>query len=688
MYMIILYIFVNLISIVIIAFLNVKWKGILTIAAIIISSLLSSWIAIPSLPGKDFVYTFQGSVVTGEIPIRLDSLSAWFILIINFTMLTGAFYGFYYMKVYKEQKTNLSLHCLSYILVHSSLLAICVLQNSLAFLFAWEIMALSSFILIIFEHDKQQTIRAGINFFIQSHISVIFLTLAFIWVAYRMNSYDFNQIKAFSSQLTAGSFFLFLLFFAGFAIKAGFVPFHTWLPYAHPSAPSHVSGVMSGVIIKIGIYGILRMLLLVKCNYMEVGYFILIMSVISGLYGVMLAILQHNLKKLLAYHSIENIGIIGIGIGLGCIGLGSSNNALAALGFAGALLHTLNHSLFKSLLFYGAGNIYQAAHTMNMEKLGGIVKKMPATAVVFLIAALAICGLPPFNGFVSEFLIYSGLFNGIQTASSGLLFTLVFSLTALVLIGGLAILCFTKAFGIVFLGESRDCKYNISDKNKEVYSNGKLIPMYAIVLLIILIGILPVFFINILNKPVNLFLNLSPSGNEHIFSILHSPFSILNYVGWCSAGFILLAGIIFFARKLIINKNEQRTTNNEQRIMKSYQPTWGCGYVAPDAKMQYTATSYIRTYRKLAEPILLVFKKKKEIKGVFPVDGWHETHPYDKLEKWFIDKPLLKMRDFFNKFTFLQNGKLQFYIIYGVVFIIIILITPVIYDKLLMLFKF
>ena len=423
MELIIGFIFINLLPLVIIPFLNVKAKGILTLIVIGLNCILSSIIVVPALLGSNVEYIFPGSLFTGEIPLRIDALSAWFILIINFTLLTGAFYGFYYMKPYREQKANLSLHCISYILVHASLLSICALQNSVAFLFAWEIMALSSFLLIIFEHNKQQTIRAGMNFFVQSHISVMLLSFAFIWVAFSMDSYDFNAIGKFSFLASRSYLFaLFIIFFAGFAIKAGFVPFHTWLPYAHPSAPSHVSGIMSGVIIKIGIYGILRMLLLVKCNYLEIGYFILIISVISGLYGVMLAIIQHNLKKLLAYHSIENIGIIGIGIGLGCIGLGTGNNALTTLGFAGALLHTLNHSLFKSLLFFGAGNVYQLLHTMNMEKLGGIIKKMPHTAVLFLIAALAICGLPPFNGFVSEFLIYSGLFQGIMTASSGLLF--------------------------------------------------------------------------------------------------------------------------------------------------------------------------------------------------------------------------------------------------------------------------
>ena len=279
-------------------------------------------------------------------------------------------------------------------------------------------MALSSFIMVIFEYKKPETLKAGINFLIQSHICILLLTIGLIWVSSHTNSYDFNAITMYSASVSpAISLILYLCFFIGFAIKAGFVPFHTWLPYAHPVAPSHVSGVMSGVMIKLGIFGILRMLLLVNQNYLIIGYIILIVSLISGVYGVVLAIVQHNLKKLLAYHSIENIGIIGIGIGIGAIGIGTKNPFLAFAGFAGALLHTLNHSLFKSLLFYEAGTIYQTIHTLNIDSMGGLIKKMPQTAILFLIAAMAICGLPPFNGFISEFLIYLGLFEGVHSGS-------------------------------------------------------------------------------------------------------------------------------------------------------------------------------------------------------------------------------------------------------------------------------
>lgn len=671
MIIITLFILIILSAIVLIPFVTVQWKGIITAATVTAIAILSSSISIHALAGESFEYLFHGSFITGTIPVRIDALSGWFILIINFTFITGAFYGLQYMKAYSAQKSNLSLHCISYILVQSSLTAICSLQNTIAFLVAWEIMALSSFILIIFEHYKRTTLNAGINFLIQSHICIMFLTLGFIWVAMRTNSYDFKAITLFSTTHSIVSgVALFLCFFFGFAIKAGFVPFHTWLPYAHPAAPSHVSGVMSGVIIKIGIYGIMRMLLVIKSDYLIIGYIILFFSIISGIYGVMLAIIQHNLKRLLAYHSIENIGIIGIGIGIGCIGIGKENNLLTILGFSGALLHTLNHSLFKSILFYGAGNVYQSTHTLDIEKLGGLGKRMPHTAFLFLIAALAICGLPPFNGFVSEFLIYNGLFTGLHGTDKALLSSIVISIFGLALIGGLAMLCFTKAFGTVFIGTPRN---DLQHAPAEA-TFGKLIPMYAVFVVIMAIGLFPKTFIMALSEPLHLFTHITA---DNISGETLPLTGTITMIGLCSAIFLCLAGLIYLTRKRI-------TINKSQPV----NVTWGCGYIAPAAKMQYTASSFIRAYRKLAEPLFSIHKKKKEITGVFPATGEQETHPYDKAEKWLIDYPLLRLKKFFNRFTFLQNGNLQFYILYGIVFILLVLAIPFLFGYINSLIKF
>ena len=287
---------------------------------------ITSFIAFNVLMGKSYEIVFFGNLVLGPIPVRIDALSAWMILIINFTFLTGVLYGTGYLRNYNSPK-NISLHQFLFFVLHLSMILVCSIQNFIAFLIVWEIMTVSSFILIIFEYWNKDTIKAGLNFFIQSHIGVLFIIVSFIWVISRTGSTDFNAVRIFTAIVpNAITITLFVLLFIGFGFKAGFVPFHTWLPYAHPAAPSHISGMMSGVIIKLGIYGILRMILLINSNFVVIGEIILFVSVVSGLYGVILAIVQHNLKKLLAYHSIENIGIIGIGIGIGTIGLGLNND--------------------------------------------------------------------------------------------------------------------------------------------------------------------------------------------------------------------------------------------------------------------------------------------------------------------------------------------------------------------------
>ncbi|MDR3652370.1 MAG: proton-conducting transporter membrane subunit [Paludibacter sp.] len=665
------FILIPFVAICLIPFLKMKGKAIAVYCAVSVIAFITSYLAIQVLNGQNFIITLPGSYLSGPINLEIDSLSAWFMLIINFGFITGGFYGLFYMKAYVNQPKNLNLHGILFVLLHASLISLCAIQNSIAFLVAWEIMALSAFLSIIFEHEKVATIRAGINYLIQSHISILFLTIGFIWVASQTGSYDFSAIHRYSmAHSGALSLMLFLFFFNGFAIKAGFVPFHTWLPYAHPAAPAHISGIMSGILIKIGIFGILRMLLLIQVNYITVGNLILVISIISGIYGVMLAILQHNLKKLLAYHSIENIGIIGIGIGLGCIGLGINNPVLSSLGFAGALLHTLNHSLFKSLLFFTTGNVYQATHTLDIEKLGGIVKKMPQTSILFLIAALAICGLPPFNGFISEFILYTGLYHWIQNAQMGSLIFIIFTVMGLAMIGGLALMCFTKAFGVVFLGNTR---HSFQHEIKEV-SFFQLMPLYAIAAVIICIGLFPRLFLDVLIQPVHLFTNLK---QLQFVSFQGNDIDALVSVSHASWYLILLVLLLLGIRKWALN-------NRTVTVL----PTWACGYTAPTSKIQYTASSFVKTYSKLLGMFFLISKREKEVQGIFPTDAHLETHPYDKIEKWLIDYPVVNFKTFMGRFRFFQNGKLQFYILYGITFIILIISIPILYDKIILFLEF
>jgi len=591
-------------------------------------------------------------IISSFLTGPLSGLSLWFMAIFTLVFACGAVYGCGYMRHYQGRPLRNSLHWICYALAYLSMMLLCVVDNSIAFLVCWEIMALSSFFLVIYESEKPQTIKAGINFFIQSHVSVLLLTAGFMMIAAKTGSYSFYAIPRYCAENNGMA--AFLLLSGGFAVKAGFVPFHTWLPYAHPEAPAHISGVMSGVIIKIGIFGILRIITLFQIDFVRAGSIILAVSAISGLYGVMMAILQHNLKKLLAYHSIENIGIIGMGIGLGCIGAGDGNAVLASLGFAGALLHTFNHALFKSVLFFCSGNVYHGTHTLDIESLGGLAKKMPWTASLFLIASIAICGLPPLNGFISEFLIYSGLFSWMQCAQMGVTTGAVFSVLALVMIGGLAILCFTKAFGIIFLGSPR------RDIDAHEMEPCRIIPLAIEALVMLSVGIFPSFYTRLASDAIDCF---PYSDSAQLASMVD-----LSRVGLSSLAFVLLIGLIYGLKS---------RHNSKQKIDRG--PTWGCGYTEGSARMQYTATSFVKTYSQLFSFILGSKKEKELPSDIFPLSGHFESESYDKLEDNLIDKPLKAYRRITDRFSFLQNGKLQFYILYGVVFIVITLILSFVF---------
>jgi NADH:ubiquinone oxidoreductase subunit 5 (subunit L)/multisubunit Na+/H+ antiporter MnhA subunit len=307
---------------------------------------------------------------------------------------------------------------------------------------------------------------------------------------------------------------------------------------------------------------------------------------------------------------------------------------------------------------------------MNIERLGGLIKKMPQTALLFLVAAIAICGLPPLNGFISEFLIYGGLYNWLYSANLLSLMAIVFSLGGLVLIGGLALLCFTKAFSIVFLGNFR------GEQQEEIHerSRWQILPMYFTVTLMIVIGLFPSFFLKALERPVNLYTH-SIVFNLNLLQV--GAIDSLRVINWLSAVFIILILLIAGLRKKI----------NSNRIIESGS-TWGCAYTPSGSKLQYSAGSFVRSYSKLAKPVLDIGKKDVEIAEIFPGEQHYETDPYDKIERNFIDKPLKLINKISDAFLFLQNGHLQRYILYGIIFITGVICLPLIFEKIMTIIHF
>ncbi len=337
------------------------------------------------------------------------------------------------------------------------MIAVTTANHTLLFLIAWEIMSLTSYFLVIFERQEEKNIRAGTLYFIMTHMGTAFIILSFLLLYQATGSFDFETIRSglgALSPLLKNAIFICTLI--GFGAKAGIIPFHIWLPRAHPAAPSHVSALMSGVMIKTGIYMLVRiygdMLPGIPIWW---GLLLLGIGSVSSLLGVLYALSEHDLKRLLAYHSIENIGIIFLGLGSSLTFLAAGMKGPAMFGLVAALYHTLNHATFKALLFLGAGSVIAETHTRNIEKYGGLIKVMPQTALLFLIGSMAISALPPLNGFFSEWMTFQSMFLGVTAFAQTTKMVFFLSIGALAFTGGLAAACFVKAFGVAFLARPR-----------------------------------------------------------------------------------------------------------------------------------------------------------------------------------------------------------------------------------------
>ncbi len=587
----------------------------------------------------------------GTTNISIDHLSAFFLIIISVMSFIGTIYTIGYMKVYNGKGRTVTSHFFFLSVLIASMPLVVVVQNALAFLIVWEIMSLSSFFLLSFENEKEEVYNAGINYLIAMHIGVLFIITGFVLLSIKSESLDFNSFKDVLNADKWQTNIIFLLLFIGFGTKAGFIPLHTWLPKAYPAAPSHISGLMSGVMINTAIYGILRIITLIKLPSIEIAYFVLIISLISGILGVAYAIAQSDIKKLLAYSSVENIGVIGIGIGVGLLGMAYHKPSLTVLGFSGGMLHILNQSLFKSLLFYSTGVVYLQTHILHMEKLGGLIRPMLFTGICFLVGSLAISGLPPFNGFVSEFLIYWGMLTGLKSGYVLLSVMIVLSFSGLAFIGAMALLCFTKVFSIVFLGSPRS---DLHEKPIDVHWTMKAAMGFQI-LLIFAIGFLPQYiFIGISKAAHGLFGEISPE-------IFTSYFNTLCDVSRGLAVFMGIFILLFLGRYLLLRK----------RRVYRYK-TWDCGYQAGNTRMQYTGASYVEPFMTLIRPIFKTKIRENKPIGLFPSRSTYESQTDDKFEHAVIHPIIKRIEKFLNAFTWIQSGSTQQYILYGLIFLILI----------------
>jgi hydrogenase-4 component B len=593
----------------------------------------------------------------GTFSIALDGLSAFFLLPIFGLGALSAIYGIGYLRPYGTLKQLGSSWFLFNVLL-ASMIMVVLARNALLFLVAWEAMSLSSFFLVAFENEKAKVREAAWTYLIATHIGTAFLLAMFLMMGQQAGSLDFSRLGGLSPQL-AGLCFIFAVI--GFGTKAGIMPFHVWLPEAHPAAPTHVSALMSGVMIKTGIYGILRMTAYLGPVPAWWGWMLISIGLASGVIGILFALAQHDLKRLLAYSSVENAGIILMSLGMGFLGISIGSPMLMFFGFAGGLLHLLNHALFKGLLFMGAGSVVHAAHTQEIDHLGGLLKRMPWTSVTFLVGAAAISGLPPLNGFIGEFLMYAGSFKGLTSNHSGHAGALLIVIAGLALIGGLTIACFTKAFGMVFLGEPR----SEEPRHARESETCMILPMIVLAIGCFIIGLLGFQIVRIM--PVVL-ASLIPTGHSVINSAgIHTEaFQAAGYLKPAALGgcmVLALTAIIAGLRlKLLSGRNVTAAG------------TWDCGYAQPTPRMQYTASSF-------AQPILDFFnvfhrgqKRSRLPRGYFPAAAIFETETLDTSQEKVYRPVFEGVERMLSKVRVIQHGRIQLYVLYIVLTLAVLLI--------------
>ncbi len=593
--------------------------------------------------GATWSLTSAWSLPWATFSVGMDGLSAYFLAFILALAVPAAAYGKGYLA-HEGGSVWTSASWAFFQLLVASMAVVVLARDGVLFLMAWEGMSVASFFLVIHDHRRREVRSDALVYLVATHLGAAALMAMFGLWGRGAGSLAFAALQGAPLSRTV-AWVLFLLALAGFGSKAGLAPFHVWLPKAHPAAPSHVSALMSGVMIKMGIYGLMRFILLAGVPPAGWGYALLGMGALSAVGGVLYALAQHDLKRLLAYHSVENVGIITMGLGAGLLARTAGMETVALAALCGALLHVLNHGLFKSLLFYSGGAAAQAAGTRDMERLGGLLRRMPVTGAAFLAGAAAICALPPFNGFVSEWLIYSGLFGGALRGAGTVSAVLFVTLPVLALVGGLALACFAKASGVAFLGEPRSEE---AARCKEV-SPWMTVPMAATALACAFVGLAAPWAVRLVAPAARALAGLSgavawgsPVGTGALSAVV--------IAGWM---LVILMGVLLGLRRLLLRGKAV-----------SEAPTWGCGYAAPTARMQYTASSFAQPLLAPLARLMRPSLRKKRPKGIFPERASFSSHYDDPADGRIFDPSVRLLERLAGALRPLQQGRLQVYLLY------------------------
>lgn len=644
------------------------WGNFFAIIASIFG-LISSYFVL--IFNSTFSFKIASAVPLLDFSFDVDKLSAFFIFVISLISLLASIYGIGYVKHYYG-KYNIGTLGFFYNFFIAGMIMVASASNAIFFLVVWEIMSLASYFLVVYENKEKSNIKAGLLYFIMTHVGTAFIILSFLLLYGAVGSFDFSVIK---NNIGAVSPILrnviFVLTLIGFGTKAGIIPLHIWLPSAHPAAPTHVSALMSGVMIKTGIYMLMRIYIdIMPGTEIWWGMVILTLGAISSLLGVLYALTEHDIKKLLAYHSIENIGIILLGFGSSLVFLAMGIESLAILGLVASLFHTLNHAVFKALLFFGAGSVISKTHTRNIEEHGGLIKYMPQTAFFFLVGSMAISALPPFNGFFSEWMTFQSLFSGIKYFDSSVKLAFILGAGSLAFTGGLAAACFVKAFGSIFLARPRseEAKHATESAFSLRFGMGALAflslvigvfagPVSAVILRVV--GSLDVFSLS----EASFFANQSLVGTKDGFANVSMP-----------AVFICLVSamvIVYFVIYIL-------TKERKIKIGR----TWDCG-TDLNSRMEITATGFSRSIVTIFQGILKP-SKQAEIeyhdadmryfpKGSvvrFEIKDVYSAYFYKPMTEW-----ISKISEFAKR---IQSGNVNAYLLYIFLILIFLLLILVI----------
>ncbi len=595
-------------------------------------------VASTSLLGSGGSYSFDFRLIKDVVfSFSADRLSAFFLVIISLVSSVVLIYSIEYVEHQKSEMRRNAIVALMCLFIFS-MAAVVSCADTISFLFFWEMMSMSSLLLVLTEYEREETMKAGLFYLIMTQVGAVFLFAGFIMLYQANGSFAigyWGDLDATHANILISCLFI------GFAMKAGVIPFHKWLPYAHPASPSNISALMSAVMLKVAVYGFVRFMLLPRLQ-MGVGWGAIILGAgtLSAVLGVLYALKEHDIKRLLAYHSIENIGIIYIGLGVFTIFRAENLPELAELSLFGALFHTLNHSIFKSLLFLTAGSVVTATGTRDIEVLGGLVKRMPYTSLLFLIGAVSISALPPFNGFVSELMMFQALLQSYTVTEPMLQVYMILCLTVFALTSAFAAACFVKAFGVTFLAVPR------SDNARRASEPHPLMIIGPAILAVLCVGL------GVFSTRIMALLGYIP------------PLPDMLLVG------VLLVGAYAVVYALVFNGASRKS-----RVCE----TWGCGILSQNYKMEYTASGF-------SEPIMRIFK------GVYRTQEQGDMKFYDRygsmfkeghaqihLMKFFEQSMYMPIANFVDgvatRVARLQNGHLDTYILYIFITILAILVA-------------